>query len=909
MYKCPIDYYTDNLVFNADKSCWAVFRLQGFNYDYLSTQGKINKLAQLARVFMGIMSYAQILVVPIEQDLKEHFKNLKKRMNENDVLHTTAIQQIEMTEEYLQEKIRRAGLVNDYATYFIIKLSVAAEYESLEKMGDFVQYLIKDPINAINVQMNLDTKDILASKIVSYQKMADKWLDDNNYKMSMQATTPEETQWLFRRMPYRGTGIATKLFYKNVKEESWVPEAEAVMVDKEKIIRPYNRDIVNLFSGSMETDTRKLKVTTGFSTSYQTFLPISWIPEQNDFPGKEWIYALQKENLQAEVCIHIKVIPHKSALHQLDLKKREINSQIKHIEDAHADIPEDLYVSKEYADCMEQELKVDRAPVLESSITICLADEKEEELEKKCSRVKEIYDDMNFIVERPLSDQLKLYMSFIPSVRLLVKDFVLRLTPITLASGMVGVTRELGDRRGGYIGTIGKENKPVFYSPELACLMNMSPAATFFGDLGTGKSFNADILIYLMVLYGGYGLIIDPKGERAHWETELLALRGLISTITLGADDSDKGKLDPYNIYPDRLAEANELALNVLTDLFGIDPKSDEYTAILESQQRMVKQPGVSSMMKLAETMEKMPASDELCKVAQSLARKIRLQRNNGMAGLLIGIGEEAAIRLDNRLNIIQLQNLKMPSPETPKLDYTRDEMLSVILFGQISAFVKKFAMVKRSVPKGVLIDESWAVSATKEGRNMEEFISRMGRSLFTCIIYNGHSTKDLPTEGIKNSITYKFVFRSSNNREEAERLLAYIGLEVTPENMSVIQNLGAGQCLFKDLYNRVGVLQFDPVFQDLFDVFSTTPTEDTPAETMPADTEMEEIEANEEEHRTEEEIVFEEETYSESDLEEYQEEYPEEYFEETPELLSQNDLNLSLDFDFSEDLFKKEVL
>lgn len=96
----------------------------------------------------------------------------------------------------------------------------------------------------------------------------------------------------------------------------------------------------------------------------------------------------------------------------------------------------------------------------------------------------------------------------------------------------------------------------------------------------------------------------------------------------------------------------------------------------------------------------------------------------------------------------------------------------------------------------------------------MEEFISRMGRSLYTCIIYNGHSTKDLPTEGIKNSITYKFVFRSRNNREEAARLLDYLGLEVTPENMLVIQNLGAGQCLFKDLYNRVGVLQFDPVFR-----------------------------------------------------------------------------------------------
>ena len=143
---------------------------------------------------------------------------------------------------------------------------------------------------------------------------------------------------------------------------------------------------------------------------------------------------------------------------------------------------------------------------------------------------------------------------------------------------------------------------------------------------------------------------------------------------------------------------------------------------------------------------------------------------------------------------------------------------------------MRKFALVKRPVPKGVLVDESWAISASKEGRSMEEFISRMGRSLYTCIIYNGHSTKDLPTEGIRNSITYKFVFRSRNNEKESERLLEYLGLEVTPENMSVIQNLGAGQCLFKDLYGRVGVLQFDPVFQDLFDVFSTTPTENLPS-------------------------------------------------------------------------------
>lgn len=886
MYQCPIDYYIDNLVFNADKSCWAVYRLHGFNYDYLSTQGKVNKLVQLARVYSGIMSYAQILVIPIEKDEKEHFKNLKNRLSHKDILYESATRQIDLTEAYLKEKMEQSGRVNDYATYFIVKLSEAAEYETVDKISECVKYFIKDPINTINVHMNLDTKDILSSKIDAYKKMANRWLEDNKYKMKMEATITEETQWLFRRMAYRGTGISAKMFYQSISKNVYEPEKdELVIANKEKIVRPYHKDTVNLLSGSLETFGRNLKVTTGFSTSYQTFLPIVWLPEQNEFPGREWIYELQRQNMQAEICIHIRAVPHKSALHQLELKKREIKSQIEHVEQACDDIPEDLLDSRSYADLMEQELKEDRSPLLESSITICLADSDKDKLEKRCSMVKEIYDAMNIVIERPLGDQLRLYMSFMPSVRLIIKDFVLRLTPITLASGIVGVTRELGDNRGGYIGTIGKEEKPAYFSPELACLLNMSPAATLFGDLGTGKSYNANIIIYQMVLYGGYGLILDPKGERSHWEKALIVFRGLISTVTLGASMEDRGKLDPYNIYPDDIREAHELTLNVLSDLFGLDPQGEEYLAILEAQKRMEQMQDKPCMLGLASMLEKIPESDHLHEPAKNLARRIRLYRGNGMGGLLIGEGTEDAIKLENRLNIILLQNLKMPSPETPKNEYTRDQVMSMVIFGVISAFVRKFALVKRTVPKGVLIDESWAISATKEGRSMEEFISRMGRSLYTCIIYNGHSTKDLPTEGIRNSITYKFVFRSSNNLEEAKRLLEYLGLEITPENMAVIQTLGSGQCLFKDLYNRVGVLTFDPVFQDLDDVFSTTPKE-APEEPQQLDDGME----NQETERLE----------PETDGSEEESWLP----EEQPEFLE------TMDFEFSEDdLFEKEVL
>lgn len=176
----------------------------------------------------------------------------------------------------------------------------------------------------------------------------------------------------------------------------------------------------------------------------------------------------------------------------------------------------------------------------------------------------------------------------------------------------------------------------------------------------------------------------------------------------------------------------------------------------------------------------------------------------------------------------------------------------------------------------------------------MEEFISRMGRSLFTIIMYNGHSVTDLPTEGIKNSITYKFVFRCRNNKEEAERLLEYIGLEITPENMAIIQNLRSGQSLFKDMYNRVGVLQFDAVFQDIIDVFSTTPKEEEDLEKIAIDTGDRDIEISEEEV-----MVLSGDDYEGRAEESY-----------TEESVYDVDSEIALDIAFSEDdIFQKEQL
>ena len=121
---------------------------------------------------------------------------------------------------------------------------------------------------------------------------------------------------------------------------------------------------------------------------------------------------------------------------------------------------------------------------------------------------------------------------------------------------------------------------------------------------------------------------------------------------------------------------------------------------------------------------------------------------------------------------------------------------------------------------------KSWRIRAlgkTAEGIKMYDYLTRMGRSLYTGCIFNGHSVLDLPTEAIKNTITYKFCF-CTTNENEARRMCEYLGLEASEQNKAAIMNLQNGECMFQDMDKHVGILRFDAVFQDIVDVFSTTP-------------------------------------------------------------------------------------
>lgn len=90
--------------------------------------------------------------------------------------------------------------------------------------------------------------------------------------------------------------------------------------------------------------------------------------------------------------------------------------------------------------------------------------------------------------------------------------------------------------------------------------------------------------------------------------------------------------------------------------------------------------------------------------------------------------------------------------------------------------------------------------------------------------IFRDPNTDDLLDEKLKNNLGLKFAFRSTD-LNEIKKTLAFFGVDPEDENnQKRLRDLENGQCLISDLYGRVGVIQFHPVFEELLHAFDTRP-------------------------------------------------------------------------------------
>ena len=830
MFKFPIKYYERNIIFTED-GCFGAFEVKGVDYENKSRDNKVKVLDNLTNFLADITTEAKILIIPKKQKVNDIIRANYKHMRKDDPLAEVAEVYSEGIIDYFKNKevtkkvqdengneIEYNEQSIDYKTIILVRFENLSEKDILKNINQCLEYILYSPKKALDSLLGVRDNNILQSKIEAFKKHSSAFVRNNESRINLKPLKNSDVEWLYRRINKRG------LKEKDCKM-SFAPVAH-FKEDKLKNdieIDPLTADIKCLFEGKISQEDRAIKISTEEGDSYQSFLTLTEMPDLK-FPGSEYIFATQEFNFPIETCIHIKSLNNLESRTLVSRSKKKIESEINNANEADLEASEDTYIALEEVRDMEREVNL-RKKLSKTTISFCISAENREALESNVSKVMNFYSDFNFVIQRPVADQLKLYMEFIPGTSRYTEDFARPMSYRTVAGTGIGIRRELGDEFGYYIAETGIVARKVFLNMARACLENKSASATLYGNLGAGKSFAANLLVLIHVLFGGYALVFDPKAERNDWIKNLPWLEGLVTIVRLTGDEKYRGMLDPFNIYKDNIEDAIELAVNIVSELSRLTPKDDEFIVLKEAVVK-IKEDKKKSMIRLIEILEEYSEEDELSPSAIRLARKLRTNSEVGMSKLLFGTGEEESIDFNNRINILQIDNLKIPGLDTKKDDYTEGENLSNVLLMVMAQFGKKFALTPRNNFKLVLFDESWYLKNSVEGNKLYSFLTRMGRSLFTGCIFNGHSVLDIPSEQIKNTISYKFCFRT-DEKEEAERMCEYLKIDVSEENINTILGLGNGECLFRDLDGRVGIIKFDPVFQDIMEAFNTTPKEE----------------------------------------------------------------------------------
>lgn len=834
--KFPVSYFEGNLLFTQEKECWAAYEISGFQYDHKSKNKKVQDFKRLISFFTSLKQECRLYILPRVYSFHEHFDALTKKIEGPFAKYARA--HAEDTRDYLINLFGKDGA--NHSQYLFIKLNSNKNFDELAKSAkETIVAFFKEAKRDVEKVAGFSGLEIFEHEYETYSG-EEKQLY-NKYKVnsfsngrSLRRLDEAELDWFCKRQFWSGIGLPPKnsLFKKEKKtvlNDSIISEgvhfpsgktkADIGLKNGKKTIRPRRAEFMNLSEGLVHLkDNRTIKLTQVVEgeaiSSYCSFLTISDIPDGYWIPGNEWLYQIQEIDFPVSAVIRISPLDPQVSKRKVNNKQLEIEEQGKLTNEAGKDYHSELYQAFDQAKSLEEVLTNFQFPLLDTSVTFEVHADNEEDLKNYRMWLTDIYERMDFKLVCPAGSQFQLMQEFIPGSKSYVeKDYVHRLTPPELAASMIGAHKKLGDNEGYFIGFTGNLNKPVFFNPALGPLVNKSASGSFTGTLGGGKSYTANLIGgYLVPLYGGKSLIVDPKGDRHKWKKYLKEFEGELEYVTLRDHEEDYGKLDPFGFL--EVEEAIRIAQGIITYLADIKIGQEAYDTLIDASEelKLVQNPSMYKLISIFETMQ----NDEN---ATKLARKCRSFMRSPFGRLIFHDGELSTIKTDKRITILQVDNLKLPKKEKKKEDYDVVEMISVAIMNPIAAFALKFSLSEEFTL--TILDEAWAVMTTQQGAELVDRLIRTGRSLYAAVYVISQNVRDLMES--KNNLGVKFIFRSED-QSEIEDILDFLNLEKTEENYEMIRNIQNGEPLMQDLDGNVGLVRIEAVFEHVDLALETTP-------------------------------------------------------------------------------------
>ena len=806
----PIKYIDNNLVWNKDNEVFAYYELIPYNYSFLSAEQKFivhDSFRQLiAQSREGKIHALQIATESSIRSMQEQSKKLV-----TGKLKEVACQKIDEQTEALVSMIGDNQV--DYRFFLGFKLMVTEEQLNLKNIKKSVWLTFTEFLHEVNHTLMNDFVSMPNDEINRYIKM-EKLLEN---KISR--------RFKVRRLEIHDFGYLMEHLYgrDGIAYEDYEYQLPKKKLNKETLIKYY--DLIRPTRCVIEESQRYLRLEHEDKESYVSYFTVNAIVGELDFPSSEIFYFQQQQfTFPVDTSMNVEIVENRKALTTVRNKKKELKDLDNHAYQAGSETSSNVVDALDSVDELETDLDQTKESMYKLSYVIRVSAPDLDELKRRCDEVKDFYDDLNVKLVRPAGDMLGLHSEFLPASKRYINDYVQYVKSDFLAGLGFGATQQLGETTGIYMGYSVDTGRNVYLQPSLASqgvkgTVTNALASAFVGSLGGGKSFCNNLLVYYAVLFGGQALLLDPKSERGNWKETLPEIAHEINIVNLTSDKDNAGLLDPFVIMKN-VKDAESLAIDILTFLTGISSRDGEKFPVLRKAVRSVTQSDSRGLLHVIDELRR-----EDTPISRNIADHIDSFTDYDFAHLLFSDGTvENAISLDNQLNIIQVADLVLPDKDTTFEEYTTIELLSVSMLIVISTFALDFIHSDRSIFKIVDLDEAWAFLNVAQGETLSNKLVRAGRAMQAGVYFVTQSAYDVSKESLKNNIGLKFAFRSTDIKE-IKNTLEFFGVDKEDEgNQKRLRDLENGQCLFQDLYGRVGVIQIHPVFSDLFHAFDTRP-------------------------------------------------------------------------------------
>lgn len=806
----PIKYIENNLVWNHDGECFAYYELIPYNYSFLSEEQKI-VLHDSFRQLIAQNRDGKIHALQISTESSIRATQEKSKIGITGKLKDVAYHRVDSQTEALVSMIGENQV--DYRFFLGFKLILNDQEISVSNIKREAMSTVSDFFKEVNHKVMGDFVSMSNDEIGRFMKM-EKLLENKiSRRFKVRRLDKNDFGYIIEHLyGQEGTAYEDYKYYlprKKFKDET--------LVKRYDLLKP-TRCLI-------DENQKYLKIEHEESTTYVSYFTINSIVGELDFPSSEIFYYQQGQfTFPVDTSMNVEIVQNKKALSIVRNKKKELKDLDNHAYENDTDTSTNVSEALDSVDELETTLDQSKEAMYKLSYIVRVSAPDLDELKRRCNEVKDFYDDLNVKLVRPFGDMLGLHNEFIPASKRYENDYIQYVTSDFLGSLGFGATQMLGEKEGIYIGYNIDTGRNVYIKPALAAQgvkgsITNALAGAFIGSLGGGKSMSNNLLVYYSVLYGAKAVIVDPKAERGKWKEKLPDIADEINIVNLTSEEKNKGLLDPYIIMED-VKDAESLAIDILTFLTGISSRDGEKFPVLRKAIRAVTNSERRGLLLVIDKLK-----EENSDLSNHIANHIESFVDYDFAHLLFSDGViSQSISLEKQLNVIQVADLVLPDKEAKLEEYTTMEMLSVAMLIVISTFALDFIHSDRSVFKIVDLDEAWSFLQVAQGKTLSMKLVRSGRAMNAAVYFVTQNTDDLLDEKLKNNLGLKFAFRSTDINE-IKKTLEFFGVDKEDENnQKRLRDLENGQCLISDLYGHVGVIQFHPVFEDLFKAFDTRP-------------------------------------------------------------------------------------